>query len=88
MPEGYLSISAEEREQSHRIRRTVEKSLIQRQAAERPEISRRQFKRLVGVWKHHVDAGLVRQRPGRVTHNRLAEDTRVPVEQLFARDSS
>ena len=35
MPEGYLSMSAEERCRSHLIRRTVEKSLSQREAAEK-----------------------------------------------------
>ena len=45
MPEGYLLLSAEEREWSHLIRRTDEGTLSQREAAERLEIGVRQFKR-------------------------------------------
>ncbi len=47
MPEGYLLMSASEREPSHVIRLTIEKSLGQRAAAERRGLSVRQFKRLV-----------------------------------------
>ena len=83
MPEGYLSMSAEERDRSHLIRRTVEKSLSQREAAERLGISRRQFKRLVRAWKHRGDAGLVSLQRGRAAHNRLAEPMRLRIEQLL-----
>jgi transposase len=83
MPEGYLSMSAEERDRSYLIRRTVEKSLSQREAAERLGISRRQFKRLVRVWKRRGDAGLVSLQRGRAAHNRLAEATRLRIERLL-----
>jgi transposase len=83
MPEGYLSMSAEERDRSHLIRRTVEKSLSQREAAERLAISRRQFKRLVRAWKQHGDAGLISRRRGRAAHNRLPEAVRLRIERLL-----
>jgi transposase len=83
MPEGYLSMSAEERDRSHLIRRTIEKSLSQREAAERLGIGRRQFKRLVRAWKRHGDAGLVGRQRGRSAHNRLAEATRLRIERLL-----
>jgi transposase len=83
MPEGYLSMSAEERDRSHLIRRTVEKSLSQREAAERLDLSLRQFKRLVRAWKQHGDAGLVSRQRGRAAHNRMTEATRVRIERLL-----
>ncbi len=66
MPEGYLLMSASERERSHVIRLTIEKSLAQREAAERLGLSVRQFKRLVHAWKRDGDGGLVSRRHGRV----------------------
>jgi len=83
MAEGYLSMSAEERDRSHLIRRTVEKSLSQREAAERLGISRRQFERLVRGWKRHGDCGLVSRQRGRAAHNRLAEAMRLRIERLL-----
>src|SRR5487761_2130235 len=83
MPEGYLSMSGEERDRSHVVRRTIEKSLGQREAAERLGISRRQFKRLVHAWKRHGDAGLISRQRGRAAHNRLAEATRLRIERLL-----
>lgn len=83
MAEGYLSMSLEERDRLHLIRRTIEKTLSQREAAERLGISRRQFKRLVHAWKHHGDAGLVSRQRGRVAPNRLAEATRLRIEHLL-----
>jgi transposase len=83
MPEGYLLMSAGERERSHLIRRTVEKTLSQREAAERLGIGVRQFKRLVRVWKLHGDAGLTSRQRGRVAHNQLAESTRIRIERLL-----
>jgi len=44
MSEERLSMSASERERSHLIRRTIEKTLTQREVAERLEIGIRQFK--------------------------------------------
>ena len=83
MPEGYLLMSAVERERSHLIRRTVEKSLSQREAAERLDIGQRQFKRLVRAWKRDGDAGLIGRHRGRAAHNRLAEATRLRIERLL-----
>ena len=83
MPEGYLSMSAEERERSHLIRRTIEKSLGQREAAERLGIGPRQFKRLVRAWKHHGDGGLISRQRGGAAHNRLTEATRLRIERLL-----
>jgi transposase len=83
MPEGYLSMSAEERDRSHLIRQTIEKCLSQREAAERLGISRRQFKRLVRAWKQHGDVGLVSRQRGRTAHNRLSEAVRLRIERLL-----
>jgi transposase len=83
MAEGYLLMSAEERERSHLIRRTVEKTLSQREAAERLGIGRRQFKRLVRAWKLHGDAGLISRQRGRAAHNQLAEAARLRIERLL-----
>lgn len=83
MPEGLLSMSAGERERSHLIRRTIEKTLSQRVAAERLEISVRQFKRLVQAWKRGGDSGLVSKQQGRAAHNRLTDATRLRVEHLL-----
>jgi transposase len=83
MPERYLLMSAEERDRSHLIRRTIEKDLSQREAAERLGISRRQFKRLVRAWKQYGDVGLVSRQRGRAAHNRLSEAVRLRVERLL-----
>ena len=55
MPEGCLLMSAAERERSHLVRRSIEKSLSQREAAERLGVGVRQFKRLVRAWKRRGD---------------------------------
>jgi transposase len=83
MPEGYLLMSAEERDRLHLIRRTIERGLSQREAAERLGISRRQFKRLVRAWKQYGDVGLVSRQRGRAAHNRLSEAVRLRVERLL-----
>lgn len=83
MPEGCLSMSAKERERLHVIRRTVEKSLSQREAAERLGVCVRQLKRLVRAWKQQGDGGLICQRRGRAAPNRLADATRLRIEQLL-----
>lgn len=77
-------MSAEERERSHLIRRTVEGSLSQREAAERLGISQCQFKRLVRMWKDQGDAGLVSRQRVRSAHNRLPEATRLQIERLLS----
>lgn len=83
MPEGYLLMSASERERSHVIRLTIEKSLVQREAAERLGLSVRQLKRLVHAWKRDGDGGLVSRRHGRVAPNRLPEAMRLRIERLL-----
>jgi transposase len=83
MPEGYLLMSSIERDRSHLIRRVIEKSLSQREAAERLDIGVRQIRRLVRAWKRHGDGGLVSRQRGRSAHNRLPETTRLRIEQLL-----
>ena len=80
MPEGYLSMSVEERDRSHLIRRTVEKSLSQREAAEWLDLGLRQFKRLVRSWKQHGDAGLVSRHRGRAAPNHMPDAKRRLIE--------
>ena len=49
MDEGLLVMSAQERDRSHLIQRTVEKTLSQREASKRLGNGVRQFKRLVSA---------------------------------------
>jgi len=83
MAEGYLLMSAEERERLHLIRRTVEKTLSQRDAAERLGICVRQFKRLVQAWRRDGDGGLLSRQRGRAAHNRLPDEKRLRIEGLL-----
>lgn len=83
MDEGYLSMSGRERDRSHLIRQTIEKTLSQRDAAHRLGIGLRQFKRLVRAWKQRGDAGLLNRQRGQASHNRLPEATRLRIEQLL-----
>src|SRR4249920_582185 len=83
MLEGYLLMSASERDRSHLVRRIIEKSLSRREAAERLGIGIRQIKRLVRAWKRQGDHGLVSRQRGRAAHNRLSEATRLRIEQLL-----
>ncbi len=83
MDEGFLVMSAQERDRSHLIRRTIEKTLSQREASERLGVSVRQFKRLVSAWKRQGDAGLVNRQRGRASNNRLPEATRQHVARLL-----
>ena len=76
MSEGCLSMSAEERDRSHLIRQTVEKTLRQKEATERPGIGECQFRRLVRAWKRQGDGGLVNRQRGRASNNGLADATR------------
>ena len=71
MAEGCLLMRPNERDRSHLIRETVEKKLRQREAAERLDVSLRQFKRLVRAWKQSGDAGLVSGQRGRPSNRRL-----------------
>ncbi len=86
MDEGYLSMSGQERDRSHLIRQTIEKTLSQRDAAHRLGIGLRQFKRLVRAWKQRGDADLLNRQRGQASHNRLPEATVLRIEQLL-RDS-
>jgi transposase len=83
MPEGYLTMSTNERERSHLIRRTIERTLSQREAAERLGIGVRQVKRLVQAWKRDGDGGLLSRQRGRAAHNRLRDGTRLRIERLL-----
>ena len=83
MPEGYLLMSAGERDRSHIIRQIIETRLSQREAAERLGIGIRQVKRLVGEWKQRGDAGLIHGQRGRASHNRLPGSTRSEIERLL-----
>ena len=83
MPEGCLLMSAAERERSHLVRRSIEKSLSQREAAERLGVGVRQFKRLVRAWKRRGDGGLISCRRGRAAPHRLADGTRLRIERLL-----
>ena len=79
MDESLLVMSAQERDRSHLIRRTVEKTLSQRKASERRGIGVRQFKRLVRAWRAGGDGGLVLCQRGRPSHRRLADELRVRI---------
>ena len=81
MAEGFLLMSADERERSHLIRETVEKKLRQREAAERLGVSIRQFKRLVRAWKQDGDAGLVSRQRGQRSNHRLPDIAVHQIEQ-------
>ena len=83
MPEGYLLMSASERDRSHLVRRVIEKTLSQREAAERLDIGLRQLKRLVRAGRRHGAGGLVSRQRGRAAHNRLPETTRLRIEHLL-----
>ena len=83
MLDGCLSMSAEERDRSHLIRQTIDKTLRQRDAAERLGLGLRQFKRLVRAWKRQGDAGLVHRQWDRASHNRLPDATRRRIEHLL-----
>jgi len=83
MPEGYLLMSAEERDRSHTIRQIVETRLSQREAAERLGIGIRQVKRLVHEWKQRGDAALIHRHRGRASNNRMPETTRSEIERLL-----
>ncbi len=83
MAEGFLLISAEERERLCLIRQVLEKRLSQRAASERLGIGVRQFKRLVRRWKQFGDGGLLSRQRGRASNNRLAAATRLRIGQLL-----
>lgn len=83
MAEASLSMSAVDRERSHLIRRTVEKTLSQREAGEQLGVGLRQFKRLAHAWRQDGDAGLVNRQRGRASNNRLPVATRRRIEQLL-----
>jgi transposase len=72
-----------ERERSHVIRRTVEKTLTQREGAEQLGVGLRQFKRLAHAWRQDGDAGLINRQRGHASNNRLPMATRRQIEQLL-----
>ena len=82
MDEGFLAMSARDRDRSHLIRQTIEETLSQRETSERLGIGVRRFKRLVRAWKRQGDAGLINRQRGRASNNRLPEAARREVARL------
>ena len=83
MAEGFLEMSADERERSHLVRQYVEGRLGQREASERLGIGVRQFKRLVQSWRRSGDAGLVSRQRGRPSNRRLDAVRRAAISALL-----
>jgi transposase len=83
MAEGFLEMSADERERSHLVRQFVEGRLGQREASERLGIGVRQFKRLVRSWRRSGDAGLVSCQRGRPSNRRLDDVRRLAIAALL-----
>src|SRR5262245_42854306 len=83
MAEGFLTMSAEERERSYLVRQFVEGRLSQREASERLSIGVRQFKRLVHSWRRDGDTGLVSRQRGRPSNRRLDEARRTTIASLL-----
>ena len=83
MAEGFLEMSAAERERSHLVRQCVEGRLGQREASERLGIGLRQFKRLVRSWRRNGDAGLVSAQRGRPSNRRLNDVRRAEIAALL-----
>jgi transposase len=83
MAEGFLEMSADERERSHLVRQCVEGRLGQREAAERLGIGVRQFKRLVQSWRQGGDAGLVSHQRGHPSNRRLDDVRRAAIATLL-----
>jgi hypothetical protein len=75
MPEGYL-MNTDERDRARLIRRTIERTLNQREAGQRPGIDVRQVNPLLQAWE--------RDRAGRAANgaapNRLTDGTRLRIE--------
>jgi transposase len=83
MGEGFLEMSADERERSHLVRQHVEGRLSQREASARLGIGVRQFKRLVRSWRQDDDAGLVSRQRGRPSNHRLSDLRRAEIAALL-----
>jgi transposase len=83
MAEGFLEMSADERERSHLVRQHVEGRLSQREASARLGIGVRQFKRLVRSWRQDDDAGLVSRQRGRPSNHRLSDLRRAEIAALL-----
>jgi transposase len=83
MAEGFVTMSADERERSHLVRQFVEGRLSQREASEQLGIGVRQFKRLVHSWRQNGDAGLVSRQRGRPSNRRLDEARRTVIASLL-----
>jgi transposase len=83
MGEGFLEMSADERERSRLVRQHVEGRLSQREASERLGIGVRQFKRLVRSWRQDDDAGLVSRQRGGPSNHRLSDLRRAEIAALL-----
>jgi transposase len=83
MAEGFLEMSADERDRSHLVRQYLEGRSGQREASERLGIGVRQFKRLVHSWRQHGDAGLVSRQRGRPSNRRLGDFRREAIATLL-----
>ena len=81
--ETLLTMSGKEISRLEVMQRLKEKSLSQREAAEMIGVSVRQVKRMFKAYRDHGAAGLVSQRRGQVSNNRLNEATRVQALDLL-----
>ncbi len=78
-----LTMSRKEISRLEVMQRLKEKSLSQREAAEMLDLSIRQVKRMFKSYREKGAAGLVSQRRGRESNNRLSEETRKRVLDLL-----
>jgi transposase len=81
--EKLLAMSGKEISRLEVMQRLKEKSLNQREAAKMMGVSIRQVKRMFKAYRNQGAAGLVSQRRGRVSNNRLDEATRVDALDLL-----
>ena len=71
-----LTMSSKEISKLEVIQRLKEKSLSQRTAADMLDVSVRQVKRMFKNYREKGAAGLISQRRGRLSNNRISEETR------------
>ena len=71
-----LTMSEKEVSRLEVMQRLKEKNLSQKEAARMLDVSVRQVKRMLKMYREKGAAGLVSQRRGRVSNNRLSEETR------------
>ena len=81
--ETLLTMCGKEVSRLEVMQRLKEKSLSQREAAKMIGVSVRQVKRMFKAYRDHGAAGLVSQRRGRVSNNRLNEATRIQALDLL-----